>query len=203
MPFWFIWISRLATPELWKHKPVVVCTLLGLVWSVASSLSVYPHNLAYFNELAGGPRNGPRHLLDSNIDWGQDLYFLKRWADDHTEARPLYLSYFGMFDAAAIYPVLRPIGEAKVNDGPRPGWYAVSVNTVYGYSLGGLQREPVTTYTYFQRFEPVDYAGYSIYIYHVTWEEANRVRARLGLPPLPSGASALSRQPEARAGGGP
>ena len=78
-----------------------------LAYTVVSSLSIYPHSLSYFNELAAvlptpadasypkpyeehgehgglwptikdavaaGPRNGPRHLLDSNIDWGQDLY---------------------------------------------------------------------------------------------------------------------------------
>lgn len=201
-PFWFIWISRLAAQPLWKHKVVMACTLGGLLWSVASSLSVYPHSLSYFNELAGGPKNGPRHLLDSNVDWGQDLLFLKRWADQHSEARPLYLSYFGMFDASAIYPELRPISEANVADGPRPGWYAVSVNTVYGYAVGGIQREPMSTYSYFQQFEPVAYAGYSIYVYHVTWEEANRVRARLGLPPLPAATAAPSAEPEARAGGG-
>ena len=30
--------------------------------------------------ICAGPRNGPRHLLDSNIDWGQDLFFLKKLA---------------------------------------------------------------------------------------------------------------------------
>jgi hypothetical protein len=45
----------------------------GLVaWLVASSFSVHPHYLAYFNELAGGPANGWRWLIDSNLDWGQD-----------------------------------------------------------------------------------------------------------------------------------
>jgi len=45
----------------------------GLVaWLFASSFSVHPHYLAYFNELAGGPANGWRWLIDSNLDWGQD-----------------------------------------------------------------------------------------------------------------------------------
>ena len=35
-------------------------------------MSIYPHYLAHFNEAVGGPRNGYRYLVDSNLDWGQD-----------------------------------------------------------------------------------------------------------------------------------
>ena len=49
--------------------------LLSLAASVSSSLASYPHGLAYFNEAAGGPENGWRHMLGSSFDWGQDLYF--------------------------------------------------------------------------------------------------------------------------------
>ena len=40
-------------------------------------------------------------------------------------------------------------------------------------------------YRYFLHFEPIAMAGYSIYIYHITIDEANRVRRDLGLPELP------------------
>jgi len=46
---------------------------LCLLATIASTLRVYPHQLAYFNEIAGGPENGWKHLLHSNLDWGQDL----------------------------------------------------------------------------------------------------------------------------------
>jgi hypothetical protein len=39
-------------------------------------------------------------------------------------------------------------------------------------------------YRYFLEFKPVAMAGYSIYIYHVTVEDANRIRRRLGVPEL-------------------
>ncbi|MFG0334682.1 MAG: hypothetical protein ACF8TS_15100, partial [Maioricimonas sp. JB049] len=58
---------------------ILVCT--SLLATTVSSLRVYPHQLAYFNELAGGPENGWRHLLGSNLDWGQDFLFLARWLD--------------------------------------------------------------------------------------------------------------------------
>jgi hypothetical protein len=52
----------------------VVVVLAG-VCTGASTLASYPHQLSYFNELAGGPQNGSKHLLGSNLDWGQDLIF--------------------------------------------------------------------------------------------------------------------------------
>ncbi|MDQ3332738.1 MAG: glycosyltransferase family 39 protein [Planctomycetota bacterium] len=53
--------------------------IAGLTWAAVNSLCVYPHGLAYFNELAGGPQNGSVHLVHSNLDWGQDLLLVKHW----------------------------------------------------------------------------------------------------------------------------
>jgi hypothetical protein len=72
--------------------------LAGLLWFVGESLAIRPHYLAYFNQLAGGPRNGWRQLVDSSLDWGQDLPGLKTWLDRNgpgREGTPVYLSYFG------------------------------------------------------------------------------------------------------------
>jgi hypothetical protein len=69
---------------------------------VAESLLTWPNYLSYFNVLAGGPRNGYRHLVDSSLDWGQDLPGLKKWLQeqglDAPTAPPVYLSYFGVAD---------------------------------------------------------------------------------------------------------
>ncbi len=62
------------------------------------SLAVYPHYLSFFNRAFGGPAAGYRLLVDSNLDWGQDLPALgtqlaaQRAGGD---AAPCYLSYFG------------------------------------------------------------------------------------------------------------
>jgi hypothetical protein len=42
-------------------------------------------------------------------------------------------------------------------------------------------RSQTRKYEYFLHFNPVTTAGYSIYIYHITLDEANRVRRELGL----------------------
>jgi hypothetical protein len=41
--------------------------------SVLELAGVHPHELSYFNPLAGGPVGGRRILSDSNVDWGLDL----------------------------------------------------------------------------------------------------------------------------------
>ena len=57
---------------------------------------IAPHFLAYFNALGGGPAAGHRHLVDSSLDWGQDLPGLRTWLGAHAPAgEPVYLSYFG------------------------------------------------------------------------------------------------------------
>ena len=52
--------------------------------------------MAYFNAIAGGPAHGYRHLVDSSLDWGQDLPGVQRYLDQHKPAGPLYLAYFGV-----------------------------------------------------------------------------------------------------------
>ena len=58
-----------------------------------------PALLGLFQPIAGGPSNGYRHLVDSSLDWGQDLPGLKRWLTEHDldgpDKTPVYLAYFG------------------------------------------------------------------------------------------------------------
>ncbi len=166
----------------WKRGLVVLALVL---WSVGSSLHVYPHSLSYFNELVGGPDNGHRYLLDSNIDWGQDLLYLKDWVDAHPEAASLGLAYHNYIDyrvcgaefaAVPRDPPSNVLGEKMANAqfGPHPGYFAVDLHSL---TKGG-------GYTYFQRFQPIAKAGYSIFIYRITPEQANRARREMGLSPL-------------------
>ena len=80
-------VSRRVVPV------AAVVALLG--GQVAESTRIAPHYLAYFNALGGGPANGHRHLVDSSLDWGQDLPGLKSWLEAHAGGEPVFLSYFG------------------------------------------------------------------------------------------------------------
>ncbi len=85
-----------------RRKSVFVLASILLLgsWDVTASFSVRPHYLAYFNESIGGPANGYQHLVDSSLDWGQDLPALKEWLDAlppaDARANDVYLAYFGV-----------------------------------------------------------------------------------------------------------
>jgi hypothetical protein len=169
LPFAAVLIGRVGQAFVGRRwLPAVVAAFL-LTWSVTSSLWVYPHSLSYFNGLAGGPKRGHEHLHDANIDWGQDLFYLKDWYDRHPEARPLHLAYYGSCDPRLVgIEFSLPPGDPLP-----PGWYAVSVSVPRAYgapipdgqggrvSVRALQRD------HFLRLRPVAMAGYSIYVYHV------------------------------------
>lgn len=187
LPFLFVWISRVAVLRAPAEGTGGVrqrlaragwFTAVGaMVWAIASSLYYFPHSLSYFNELAGGPRRGHEHLIDANIDWGQDLLYLKDWIDRHPEARPLTVTYEGFFDPRVAgvdfprTPPLAPDGDRAAAAHLQPGWHAVSVSYL---------RHPSHVYDYLLEFEPAALAGYSIYIFHLTPAEIDRVRARRG-----------------------
>jgi 4-amino-4-deoxy-L-arabinose transferase-like glycosyltransferase len=166
-----------------------------LAWAGASSLAAYPHSLSYFNEVAGGPANGHAFLLDSNIDWGQDLLRLRHWLREHPEARPLRLAYFGSADPRLFgleyrLPPLDPAGlRAELEDCLARGvdaYYAVSVTLLRGKRFpvfdgrgGWEQVETNHSFDFLREIPPVARAGYSIYIYRVTPAQAGSlIRSR-------------------------
>ncbi|HEY2797933.1 MAG TPA: phospholipid carrier-dependent glycosyltransferase [Thermoanaerobaculia bacterium] len=53
-----------AAAAVWMLLPAV---------SAVELVRIHPHELSYFNPLAGGPAAGARILSDSNVDWGLDL----------------------------------------------------------------------------------------------------------------------------------
>ena len=152
----------------------------ALMWSISSSLSVFPYSMSYFNELAGGPRNGHRYLVDANIDWGQDMYHLRNWLRKHPEATPLHAAPNCFVD-----PHHYGIESKTPPELPMPGWFAMSIHRIH---------DERGSYNFFLHYKPVALAGYSIYIYHVTPEEANRVRCELGYPELPPDENHPSKQ---------
>ncbi len=82
-----------------RRKLIAGVVVVALAWMAVESVRIYPDYLAYFNQLAGGPSHGYQHLVDSSLDWGQDLPGLKQWltrrASQTGSDEPAYLSYFG------------------------------------------------------------------------------------------------------------
>jgi len=78
-----------------------------VVWLAVETLLIWPHHLSYFNQFVGGPKHAYRVVVDSSLDWGQDLKTLKRWLDDRElpKRHRVYFSYFGPTAALQHYDI--------------------------------------------------------------------------------------------------
>ncbi len=88
--------------------------IAAVVFYIASSLSVHPNYLSYFNPVSGGVENGFKIGLGSNYDWGQDLPALAAWMK-HREIDHVELLYYGRIDPAIYginYTVPRRFGPS-------------------------------------------------------------------------------------------
>jgi hypothetical protein len=72
--------------------PVVLAVLAAL--SCIETAVVHPDYLAFFNFVSGGPSNGQRWLLDSNLDWGQDEARLQDYLARHAHGRSVTIRVF-------------------------------------------------------------------------------------------------------------
>ena len=184
MPFLIALGSNSATLcQVNQRRRVVYRTavVVLLLWVVASSLRVYPHQEAYFNELAGRWTNWSRVLVDSSLDWGQDLPSLRDKMAEMGIDR-VDLAYFGKSVpekyGVGYHPLpsyLRFVEGYELNAynpyTPEPGWYAISATSL---RLGMMQPETVNLYAYFRDLTPASRAGYSIYLYDVEYPPADR-----------------------------
>ena len=174
-PFLFVAAGE-AAAALVAWRPPRGAWLAGALalWYAGGTLLQHPHHLAYFNEIGGGPRNGWRLLVDSNLDWGQDLKRLADWTRaNHVEK--LKLSYFGSADPAyygidaEALPGYTAPHAARVTREIQPGdTVAVSATNLQGVYLDPEDRPLMEK---LRGLTPVARIGYSIFVYRpdFTW----------------------------------
>ena len=170
-PFLFVWLGG-SVGTLWASRSVAKrcgILLLGL-WLVWSTLKAFPDYLAFFNETVGA-RDRYKVLVDSNLDWGQDLKGLKHWMDDHKVAK-IQLAYFGTADPAyyGIDAVHKPGTWSTVLSKPQSSGDAQEAPyiAISATHLVGLYFWPSNPYEKYLWKEPVAVIGGSIYVYKVT-----------------------------------
>jgi hypothetical protein len=165
-----LFVSRLGAGPLqtgWL-RPASAGVLVILL--AAANVLVYPDYLTFFNAIVGGPENGARLLVRSNLDWGQDLPALR----DEMARRGgevVHLAYFGGIDPAAYdvnylpLPTTWPDGDDAETFrplNPAPGLYAISAT-----HLVGATTDPPDLYAYFRERTPLKRLGGGIYLYDV------------------------------------
>lgn len=143
----------------WRRRLAPVLLLLAAL-HLYEHARIYPHFLAFFNTLAGGAENGPRYLVDSNIDWGQDLKKLKAYLDARG-ASEVRFAYFGTADPD--YYGLRALDVPFTGD----PYGRENANAIVAVSVTLLQGvyTPDDRYGWLRELEPSARIGYSIYAY--------------------------------------
>jgi len=140
-----------------RWVPAVVA-VAALAWTAGGTLAVRPRYLQFFNEAAGGPEGGHRLLIDSNIDWGQDLVRLREWMG-RNRVDSVALAYFGR-----VHPSVYGIAFTPLERGVSRGTAVVSASLLMGrpyfWYLGGrLRWVPHETYGWLRSHTPVARVG--------------------------------------------
>lgn len=156
-----------------QKRTYLVYTFAGLCigFQILAITSIQPHYLAYFNRLVGGPEAGHQYLLDSNLDWGQDLPALKAALDQlPSEKRDqCLLYYFGTARPDAYGISALSLKESLPEKLDQWNYLALSTN-----HLQGLYTHGTDPFAGFRSLEPWKRAGYSIYLYDLTTPEAKQ-----------------------------
>lgn len=204
LPYLYVGIGRLGPwlvglngnrTRIAAGTTIAAC-LLG---AFGSAGSVAPHFLAYFNVFAGGPDHGSEHLIDSNLDWGQDLVNLKTWVDANAPDEPIGIAYFGQINpdifrlrGSALNwflppsrpGTMQPMPPGKASGRLEAGLYAVSASLAHG--LPWRVYDPArwapysaekAAFDYFLKARPSAKIGWSIFIYKLDETQAERLEA--------------------------
>jgi hypothetical protein len=179
-PFLFVWLGGVVATIWSEHKLYGRGFLVLMVaWLLSSNVKIFPDYLAFFNELAGGAAHGHKLLVDSNLDWGQDLKGLKLWLDSH-DVKKIDFAYFGTMDPSyygiratpapgSLWPFWR---EAADNNVPSP---YIAISATY---LAGLYLQDKDTYALFRNQAPVADIGHSILVYPIAESRAGPQSAK-------------------------
>ena len=133
--------------------------------------------------MIGGSRNGYKYLVQSNLDWGQDLKGLGEYLERNGIDR-VQLGYYGSADARHYgidYDYLPSVGLAPEREGqywwyeidspdrrdcrPRTGTLAVSATLLA--SPGWMTNTFGDCYAWLKQFEPRATIGHTILIYEI------------------------------------
>jgi hypothetical protein len=152
-------LAAAAGLNLARNRPLGVGVVMALmIWQFVSVSRAHPDYLAYFNEIAG--RSPDRILVDSDLDWGQDLL---RLGDDlrSRHVDEVAIAYFGSADLRQHdLPRVRPLLPHQ----PTTGWIAISERKL---KMGGFG-ESSDAYSWLNQYAPVATVGRSIRLYYIT-----------------------------------
>jgi len=158
-PLLFIWAARIV-PRLTANRAGVAVLAVLLLWQAWSAIRVFPNYIPYFNELAGGPADGPTLMDDSNVDWGQGLKLAAEYVREH-HLNNVTVYSFSPFDNPLYYGLpgnipLPEVGPRLVEKVPAQGVYIISTHHV------ARMRAISPAWS---KYKPIDRIGESMWVY--------------------------------------
>ena len=138
-----------------KIKYIKYITGAAIVWLAAIYLFSYPFYISYYNELAGGTKNGYKVALDSNLDWGQDLlrvrnYLMERGIND------AFIDYAWDGELALDYYNIPRSATTVLDDSFR------------GYAVISATSLQLNTYEWLRdNYNPVDRVTPSVFVFKI------------------------------------
>lgn len=150
----------------WRRLKRGFIVIVLFIWAILSVVSVGPSFLTYFNEIAGGPNNGYKFVVDSNFDWGQDILRLSQFIEKNN-IKEIKMDYFS--GAPAEYYIKTAKIDSFNREVPQKGWLAVSATILMGACKG--DKIPCSynerAYIWLDQYRPVAKIGYSIFVYDI------------------------------------
>jgi len=149
--------------------PYSFAVLALLAFLILGTIAAYPSYMSYFNQAAGGSKNGYNLVTDSNADWGQDLKRLKIFLSEHPEINKIRVDYFGM--ANLDYYLNGKYEKWWASKRPvEIGWYAISTEFLQqGIYFTGISDNE--SYRWLQNKKPFSQVGTSILVYNIKLED--------------------------------
>jgi hypothetical protein len=170
-PFLFVLASRSATFARGRAWLAFLVPGVPLAWTAWAAFTIAPHQLAYFNELVGGPGEGYRYLSNANVDWGQDLRGVKEFME--RERLPMiYFSYYGTAPAAYYsircqeVPGFGQLGPPSTEE--MPAGVPREILAISVVNLQGVHCADKDLYRWLYTRSPFTKIGYSIFVYDLT-----------------------------------
>ncbi|BBO34291.1 hypothetical protein PLANPX_3903 [Lacipirellula parvula] len=128
--------------------------------------------------------NGPKYLLGSNVDWGQDFLYLRDWLNKRPTSEPVHLAFHGNLDPTYFgldktlpWPEQLPSANSAANgeqgENPKlnPACYVLSVNFLHGASWAArdgsasLDSNSHPSFHQARGLKPTAFAGYSLWVF--------------------------------------
>lgn len=172
-PFTMILVARgiISWLERTRFKKLswTIFIILAL-WQAISVLRIYPHFLAYANEIVGGPNNLYLYTVNSNLDWGQDLKRLRKWVEEN-KIEKIYLDYFGTGNPKYYFGEKYEgwSGTRDWKEFPKENYLAVSATFLQGGRGLPAKGFDLTWgyYLWLNNYKPIAKIGYSIFVFYI------------------------------------